>query len=66
MVIQIIIHDGIKTRTRTYRDIVPANGGLARLREGFQAQAAFSKWGEMVQLKGKERLVLSSFGKVEK
>jgi hypothetical protein len=65
MVIQIIIHDGINTRTRTHRDIVLARGDLTRLREGFEAQAAFSKWGEMVQLKGKERIILAKFGRLE-
>jgi len=64
MVIQIRIHDGIRIKTRTYRDVV-RGVNLAQYREGFYAQEAYSKWGEMVQLKGNERIVLARFGRVE-
>jgi len=65
MVIQTRIHDGLGVRTRTYRDIVKGVN-LAQLREGFYAQEMSCKWGEMVQLKGKQRIVIGQFGRVER
>ena len=64
MVIQVRIHDGITIKTRTYRDVV-RGVNLAQYREGFFAQEPYSKWGEMVQLKGNERITLARFGRVE-
>lgn len=64
MVIQTQIHDGLSVKTRTYRDVI-RNVNLAQYREGFMAQQAYSKWGVMTQLKGKQRIVLARFGKVE-
>ena len=63
MVIQFQINDGIKTKTRTYEKIY-RGAGLAELEEQFFNHRAYSKWGQMVQLKGKERIVLHTFGTV--
>lgn len=64
MVIQTRIHDGISIKTRTYRDIV-RGVNLAQFREGLFAQEPYTKWGEMVQLKGNERILMARFGRVE-
>jgi len=64
MVIQTRIHNGININTRTHRNIV-RGVNLAQFREGFFVQEPYSKWGEMVQLKGNERIVIARFGRVE-
>lgn len=64
MVIQTRIHDGISVKTRVYRKVIKGVN-LAQYREGFYAQALFCKWGEMIQLKGKQRIKLARFGRVE-
>ena len=64
MVIQTRIHDGISVKTRTYRKIYKSQS-YYEWREGFMAQSSFCKWGEMVQLRGTERILLASFGRVE-
>lgn len=61
MVIQTRIHDGIAVKTRTYRNVIDGVN-LAQFREGFYAQKAYSRFGIMVQLKGKERITLAAFG----
>lgn len=63
MVIQFQINDGLMTKTRTY-DKIYRGAGLAELEEQFFNHRAYSKWGQMVQLKGKEVIVLHTFGKV--
>lgn len=63
MVIQFQINDGLKTKTRTYEKIY-RGAGLAELEEQFFNHRAYSKWGCMIQLKGKDRILLHSFGKV--
>lgn len=61
MTVQTRIHDGIGIKTRTWRKVYKTKG-LAEVREGFFAQAEHSKWGQLIQLKGKERILLNSFG----
>lgn len=61
MTVQTTVHDGISKKTRTYREIF-RGVNLAQIREGFFAQEEHCKWGVMVQLKGKQRLVLGRFG----
>lgn len=63
MVIQFQINDGLMTKTRTY-DKIYRGAGLAELEEQFFNHRAYSKWGQMVQLKGKETIVLHTFGKI--
>lgn len=60
MTIQITVFDG-QRKTRTYRNIY-RGVNLAQLREGFYAQEEHCKWGHMVQLRGKDRIVLGRFG----
>ena len=62
MVIQIQTHDGHEVKTRTY-DKVYRGEGLTKLAEGFWAGRDMHRWGVMVQLKGKERIVLHRYGK---
>lgn len=68
MVIQMIFGDGdrddpdAKVKTRTYRDVV-ANVTLQQYIEGFYAHRESFRWGKLVQLKGKDRKVLRTFGK---
>lgn len=49
-------------KTRTYRD-VKQNVNLAQYVEGFYAQRESYRWGVLVQLKGKDRIILRTFGK---
>lgn len=60
MVIQTVFYNGEKHITRTYRD-VKRHRGLSELREGFLAQRDTYKWGKMIQLKGKERIIIAQF-----
>jgi len=64
MVIQTRIHDGIKIKTRTYRDIPYDRRGLSAFQSGFTAQKPFSRWGMMIILRGKARIVIAQFGKL--
>ena len=64
MVIQVTINDGVETRTRTWRKIYKGDF-YDKWRQGFLAQAAYNKWGTMIWLKGKERIILASFGKIK-
>lgn len=61
MTIQTIINDGLETKTRTYRKVYRMINYDKYLR-GFRAQSAFSRWGEMWQLKGDKRILLATFG----
>lgn len=61
MTVQTRVHDGISVKTRTWRNVYKTKG-LAEVREGFFAQREHSRWGIMVQLKGKERIELGRFG----
>lgn len=63
MTVQTRVHDGLSVKTRTWRKVYKTKG-FAEVREGFYAQQEHSKWGVMIQLKGKERIVLNSFGDV--
>lgn len=62
MVIQIQTHDGHDVKTRTF-DKIYRGHSLAELTEGFFAGRNVNRWGVMVQLKGKERIVLHRYGK---
>lgn len=64
MTVQTQIHNGREVQTRTYRKIYMGLS-LAHLIEGFYAQESSNKWGKLTQLKGKERIVLHTFGEVE-
>lgn len=62
MTIQTTISDGWNINTKIYRKVYKGKN-LAQYREGFMAQQEHSEYGVMVQLKGKERIVLARFGK---
>lgn len=64
MTVQTTIFDGLKRTTRTYRNIYKGVN-LAEIREGFYAQENWNKWGTMIQLKGKERILLARFGEAQ-
>lgn len=64
MTVQTTVYDGTKRITRTYRNIYKGVN-LAELREGFYAQEEHSVWGVMIQLKGKERIILARFGEAQ-
>lgn len=61
MVIQTRVNDGVATKTCIYRGVIKGIN-LAQFREGFYAQEEHSRWGIMIQFKGKERIVLARFG----
>lgn len=61
MTVQIKTFDGEKVRLENYKGIY-RGVNLAELREKFFAYEQTRKWGVMVQLKGKERIVLGRFG----
>lgn len=61
MTIQTKIDTGLGIKTQTYRNIYKGKN-LAEFREGFFAQEEHSRSGVMIQLKGKERIVLARFG----
>ncbi len=64
MTIQTKLFDGVSVKTRTYRKVIKGMH-LAQYVEGFYMQRDFNKWGVLIQLKGKERILLRSFGKLE-
>lgn len=68
MVIQMIFGNGGRDDTpakvRTYRGVI-ANKNLAQYVEGFYAQRESYRYGRLIQLKGKERITLRTFGKYE-
>lgn len=61
MTIRMQFSDGTKQITRTYRKIYK-NKNFAEMVEGFYAQRDGMEWGILTQLKGKERIVLHTFG----
>ncbi len=64
MTVQTKMFDGSRVNTRTYRDIIE-NVNFAQLVEGFYAQRESNQWGVLIQLKGKERILRRSFGKLD-
>lgn len=65
MTIQMRLHDGNKIKTYTYRKIYKGKK-FAEICEGFYTQREGNKWGVLVQLKGKERITLRSFGQINR
>ena len=63
MTIQTIFYNGEKRVTNIYRKVY-ANKNLDRYIQGFFAQREQYKWGVLVQLKGKEKIMMRSFGKL--
>jgi len=63
MTIQTKMFDGQRVNTRTYRNVIE-NVDLAQYIEGFYAQRESNQWGVLIQLKGKERILRRSFGKL--
>lgn len=49
--------------SRIYRNVVK-NTSLAQYTEGFYAQRENYRWGALIQLKGKQRIILRTFGKL--
>lgn len=64
MTIQTKMFDGRRVNTRTYRNVIEGVN-LAQHVEGFYAQRDSNKWGVLIQLKGKERILRRSFGNIE-
>lgn len=64
MTIQTKMFDGRRVNTRTYRNVIE-NVNFAQYVESFYAQRDSNKWGVLIQLKGKERILRRSFGKLE-
>jgi hypothetical protein len=61
MTVETTIFDGKRRETRIYRKVYKGVN-LAELREGFYAQEQSAEWGLMVQLRGKDRIVIGRFG----
>lgn len=61
MTIQMRFQDAERTKTYTYRKVYKGKN-LAQYRESFEAQRNTYHFGILVQLKGKERIVLAFFG----
>lgn len=64
MTIQSTVYDGNKRITQTYRNVYKGVN-LAEYREGFYAQEQYNQWGTLIQLKGKERILLARFGEAQ-
>lgn len=65
MTIQTIFGNGTEdepTTSRIYRNVVK-NVNLDSYIQGFFAQRDTYRWGKLIQLKGKERITLRTFGK---
>lgn len=62
MTIRITVYDGEKHEW-LYRNIYKGVN-LAEAREGFYALRNIYRWGVMVQLKGKQRILMGDFGLV--
>lgn len=62
MTVSVTLHDGYKERVQIFRKVYKGKS-LAQLVENFYSFRECMKWGKMVQLKGKERIVLHTFGK---
>lgn len=61
MTIQTILHDGSKERSQIFRKVYKGKS-YAQLVENFYSFKADQKWGRMIQLKGKEKITLHTFG----
>ena len=64
MTIQTKMFDGARVNTRTYRNVIE-NVNFTQYVNGFYAQRDSNKWGVLIQLKGKERILRRSFGKLD-
>ena len=63
MVIQMQFGNGENPeKTRNYREVIK-NVNLDSFIEGFYAHRESWKWGRLIQVKGKERITLRTFGK---
>lgn len=63
MTIRIHLNDGRITRTAIYRNVIKGRS-YAQLVENFHSFKNDMRWGVLEQLKGKECLVLHTFGKL--
>lgn len=63
MTVSVILHDGYKERRQLFRKVYKGKS-YAQLVENFYSFKSDMKWGSMIQLKGKERIKLHSFGEV--
>lgn len=63
MTIQTKLFNGERVSTRTYRDVIEGVN-FAQYVEGFYKQRDGNQWGVLIQLKGKERILRRSFGKL--
>lgn len=62
MVILIKLNDGNETTTKRYENIAQHN--YSAYVAGFFANQIAYKWGQMIQLKGKDRITRHSFGSI--
>lgn len=63
MTIQTIFGNELEPiKVNTYREVI-RNVNFQKYVEGFYAQRDSYRWGKIVQLKGKERITLRTFGK---
>ena len=62
MVIQMVFgNKDLEEKKLLYRNVVK-NTQIAQYREGFHANASTYNWGEMYQLKGKNKILIGRFG----
>lgn len=61
MTLKVELNDGSKTREQIYRKVYKGKS-YAQLVENFHSFKNDMKWGKLIQLKGKERILLHSFG----
>lgn len=64
MTIKMKLHNGDKLRTEIFRQVYKGKN-YAELVESFYAFVGDMKWGELIQLKGRERIILHKFGRTE-
>lgn len=64
MTIQTTLHDGNKERTTIFRKVYKGKS-YAQLVENFYSFKSDQKWGKLIQLKGKEKITLHTFGIIE-
>lgn len=62
MVVQIQLGTGADIETKVYRDVAAHN--YSNYVAGFYANQPFYIWGKLIKIKGKERSVMHTFGKV--
>ena len=65
MTISIELHDGNKLRTQIFRKVYKGKS-YAQLVENFYSFKNDMKFGKMIQLKGKQRILLHNFGQPDK